>query len=79
MFNHVEEVHVTGRYFEFSRVPSTLGLLMARDMLPALRELSLDKTPYLYGFRDRITSLIDWGNRGRCPPITLRWINNYPT
>jgi hypothetical protein len=77
VFDGVEEVHLTGSYFECPRFPSALKLVMASDVLPALRKLSLDKKGYWYDSesRDHVASLIDAGNLARFHPITLQWLN----
>jgi hypothetical protein len=43
VFDGVEEVHLTGSHFGLSKVIFALELVMASDVLPSLRKLSLDK------------------------------------
>ncbi|KAN0134382.1 hypothetical protein V8E53_007880 [Lactarius tabidus] len=82
VFDGVEEVHLTGSHFGLSKVIFALELVMASDVLPSLRKLSLDKmdhwheaAEYRYQPQDLITSLIDEGNLARFPPITLQWLD----
>ena len=67
VFNCVEELHITGEYF--SRL--LLKLMQASDVVPALRQLSVD-SHFSNMSRDVVTSFIDARNHAGLPSITLQ-------
>lgn len=77
VFNCLEKLHLSGGD------PSVHALQfvstgMATDVLPVLRELSLDSVVYGPRSHKAVTSFLDVRQRAGLPAITFRWLKSGP-
>ncbi|KAH9033023.1 hypothetical protein EDB84DRAFT_1438450 [Lactarius hengduanensis] len=79
VFNRLEKLHLSGG--DPSSVVHALQFVstgMATDVLPVLRELSLESVVYGPRSRKAVTSFLDAHQRAGLPAITFRWLKSGP-